>query len=400
MRVSPLSGTVFLALLISAVMIVAVAPGQDQQPATPVAADRFVVPDGTPAELLKFIEKIADPAEPYSTREEIRQVADAIAAAADKMIADKAATDFQLREAVEWRIGALGTLAQLGDREAAGQIDQVLDRLKDDPRPAVAQNAQHLRLTRLVPRWSRLDAAQKQATVDDLVKLFQSVSLEPRHIGLLYYLGDMLADSEDRDIIAPAFDTLLPMVKNADDPMVVRQAPRLEGISRRLNLIGSKLELEGPLLDGGMLDWESYRGKVVLVDFWATWCMPCRAEVPNVLEHYQMYKDKGFEVVGISLDETREEAESYLQQTGITWPTVFSDDPQATGWRAPMAEKYEINAIPRAILVDQKGNVVHMNARGPELGEQLAKLLGEPAVKRPAETAAEVSAEDDNAVEE
>jgi len=116
-----------------------------------------------------------------------------------------------------------------------------------------------------------------------------------------------------------------------------------------------------------------------LVDFWATWCQPCRAEVPNVLENYLKYHDKGFDVIGISLDDKRSDAEEYVKQTNIPWPSLFHESSDATGWQNPMAVKYGITGIPTAILVDQEGNVVSMQARGPQLGALLEKLLGKPS---------------------
>jgi len=117
----------------------------------------------------------------------------------------------------------------------------------------------------------------------------------------------------------------------------------------------------------------------VLVDFWATWCGPCRAEVPNVLENYLKYHKLGFDVVGISLDEKRSDAEDYVTQTNIPWPSLFHESSGETGWQNPMAVKYGITGIPTAILVDQEGNVVSMQARGPRLGAALEKLLGNPS---------------------
>jgi thiol-disulfide isomerase/thioredoxin len=370
--------TAWILTLLSCVLITLSPSGSNaqetEQAETEVAAERFSVPDGSPEELLKFIEKLAEPEEPYSTRAEIRQVAASISEAADKILAADT-TDTLLKEAVEWRIGALSTLAQLGDREASAEIDQVLARLADDPRPVVASFAKFMQVAHAVERWYALDQAQKQAAINQLVTLFETVELEPRHPNLLFQLGDMVADTDDTEIITPALEKLVPLVKQSENPMVARAADELEGILRRVNLLGNKLELEGQLLEGEPLDWESYRGKVVLVDFWAVWCGPCRAEVPNLLEHYRMYKDKGFEILGVSLDDERAAAEQYVEQTAIPWATVFDK-----GSDTSMATKYAINAIPRLILVDQEGTVVHMNARGEILTEQLAKLLGEPAV--------------------
>lgn len=99
-----------------------------------------------------------------------------------------------------------------------------------------------------------------------------------------------------------------------------------------------------------------------------------------MLESYRKYKDKGFEVLGISLDADRDEVQRVMREANIPWRTLFNGDSTAGESSHPMAEKYGVTGIPRAILVDQQGNVVHMNARGPLLDQQLRKLLGEPVV--------------------
>jgi thiol-disulfide isomerase/thioredoxin len=166
-------------------------------------------------------------------------------------------------------------------------------------------------------------------------------------------------------------------------------AGQLAGLQNLPNLVVGKVapDLVGEDLDGKPMKLSDYRGKVVLVDFWATWCGPCRAEVPNLLEMYEGYHGKGFEVLGVSLDQTPEDANSYVEEMKIPWPSIFPKAEKDRGWNHPLADYYGITGIPTAILVGKDGKVVHMEARGPVLREQLQELLGDPI--EPAETAAD-----------
>jgi thiol-disulfide isomerase/thioredoxin len=158
----------------------------------------------------------------------------------------------------------------------------------------------------------------------------------------------------------------------AKDVKVAKRAPLLEGAARRLELLGKPLDIKGTLLDGKKIDWPSYRGKVVLVDFWATWCVPCRAEFPNMRRLYAAYRDRGFEIVGISLDSKEEDLTEFLRKEKLPWPTIHERgvDPQ------PLGDYYGAVTIPQAILVDKEGRVVSLKASGTELERLLAKLIG------------------------
>jgi len=112
---------------------------------------------------------------------------------------------------------------------------------------------------------------------------------------------------------------------------------------------------------------------VVLVDFWATWCGPCVGELPNVLAAYKKYHDKGFEIVGISLDEDQGKLEGFTAAKGMTWRQYFD----GTGWDNKLAKRYGVTAIPATYLLDRDGKIAAKNLRGPALETELARLLGQ-----------------------
>jgi thiol-disulfide isomerase/thioredoxin len=169
-----------------------------------------------------------------------------------------------------------------------------------------------------------------------------------------------------------AYRELQTILASSKDPQIAGAAKRVEGILRRLTLIGKPMEIHGQLVDGTPANPSALRGKVVLVDFWATWCGPCKEELPNVLADYEKYHNRGFEVVGVSLDEDKPTLIKFLEEHRIPWPILFGDAKQSPG----MAEYYGITGIPTAILTNQRGEVVSLNARGQELTRQLDLLLG------------------------
>lgn len=132
------------------------------------------------------------------------------------------------------------------------------------------------------------------------------------------------------------------------------------------------LDLKFKAVDGREVDLAKMQGKVVLIDFWATWCGPCVAELPNVLKAYKELHPKGFEIVGISLDSNKDKLEAFVKEKGMEWPQFYD----GKGWQNEISTKYGINSIPAMWLVNKKGMVVSTNARGT-LEETVTKLLAE-----------------------
>ncbi len=126
-------------------------------------------------------------------------------------------------------------------------------------------------------------------------------------------------------------------------------------------------------LAGNPLSLATYKGKVVLVDFWATWCGPCVNELPNVLAAYKKFHGKGFDIVGISLDQDESKLTSFMKDKGVTWEQYFD----GKGWDNKLAVKYGIESIPATFLLDKDGTIIAKDLRGPNLEAELAKRLGQ-----------------------
>lgn len=290
---------------------------------------------------------------------------------------------------VQQSLEAIRLIGQLGDFNTEAQTAKLMDELRESARPSVVEAIVRTQFELRLRMWQQLNSAERAEAVNSFVAGMKKAEISPVHAEMLTRLAnyqDILDDSDQSRLASNAITALMPQFQALDAARGNRSgngaskqyAPRLAGIVRRFDLIGKPMVLEGKLLDGTPFDWNSYRGKVVLVDFHASWCGPCRQEVPNVLKAYEAYHDKGFEVVGVNLDTEPQLAEKYIQETGAKFPTIFSDDPAANGWNAPMVTYYGVTAIPRVLLVDKDGKVVSTNARGAKLGQLLEKLLGPP----------------------
>lgn len=162
--------------------------------------------------------------------------------------------------------------------------------------------------------------------------------------------------------------------KNADMTLAsIKAGAAAKAIQRNL-VTGAKFpDFDEKDLAGQPLSVAKFKGKVVLLDFWATWCGPCRAEIPNVVKIYQEQHSKGFEVIGISLDSDRAKLDKFLAEKNMTWPQYFD----GKGWSNKLSGKYGVRSIPATYLIDREGKIIASDLRGEELAAAVAKAIGQ-----------------------
>jgi peroxiredoxin len=153
--------------------------------------------------------------------------------------------------------------------------------------------------------------------------------------------------------------------------VAMRAEEAAEGIRAKLVDGAQFPDFDEKDVNGKPLSIANYRGKVVLIDFWATWCGPCVGEVPNVIKTYQENHGRGFEIIGISLDQDKSKLTAFLESKHIPWQQFFDGQ----GWQNKLAVKYGVQAIPCTYLLDGEGKIIGKNLRGEALGEAVSKVL-------------------------
>lgn len=300
-------------------------------------ADRYAVPEGDVAAILKFLEGL-ETYRPTTTDEILayrKSAKNAFQTATDRIIKlekDKTSDAYRKASSIQLQL----------------RLSEVQDGTPESHRSFYQDIVAHLKTAKI-------------ASQQDLA--------------LAYTFGQMIERVGNVDLAKEAYGEFGKLFSNSKDETLANYGEKMSGVARRFDLLGKEMKIEGATTDGAPFDWKTYRGKVVLVDYWATWCGPCVEELPNVKENYEKYHDKGFEVVGISLDEDPGRLQRFLAEREIPWVCLFEE---GAGTNHKMANYYGVMQIPTTMLLDRDGKVVSMDVRGGELGRQLSKLLGTP----------------------
>jgi len=339
--------------------------------AEPPAPNVYLAKPGlSSSQLTDWVLKMLDKPKTIQAREGFSA---AIVEACDRVLADKSAKETEQLLAIENKLVVLHKAACNDDAAADEQLKEFVASLKDDTRPRVTRETDFYRQERKVLDAAALSPEECAKLLPELQAYYAKEKLAAKHLRMAsgtVELINKIADGDAREKHFAEFGNLFAKSTSKD---LARYGKKLaqKPETKESDLVGKPLELAGNLADGNPFVWEKYRGKVVIVDFWATWCGPCRKEMPNVKALREKLKDKGFEIVGVSVDKDEEALATYLEENEIPWETLAGE---AAG---ELATKYGVRGIPTMMLIDQKGNVVavahHVAALAPEAEKLLAK---------------------------
>ena len=338
------------------------------------------LPEGTPEQMMQFIAGLKQANVRPASRKEMmaymRDVAAVSLQAADKILAQVKPADPLHDPAAKMKLESLMMLGRFGDEKAAADMATYAATLTNSPSKDLANEARRLVLVSEAQQiLSSGDAKAAEGLVAKTAAMLAADPDDVQSAGLAMQLAGAFEHMPGGEAVAAAaYRSFGPAMAKSSNEQIQKMGEGFAGTLRRLSLPGHPMEINGTLLNGKPFDQKTLAGKVVLVDFWATWCGPCVAEIPNVLEQYEKYHKDGFEVVGISLDQEREALEKFVTDQKLPWPILF-EEPKGEGWQHPLATFYGISGIPTVVLIGRDGNVITLDARGEKLGERLDAIF-------------------------
>ena len=253
---------------------------------------------------------------------------------------------------IEGKEGAIELVLEQKEMTLSGDINdlkaiQLKGSKGQDDFVALSEQVQAVYATEniIYPQLEKAQENEDKKAVDSLGKELESIYLKAGEVVKKYAIDHPTA------LAAPLNDKLIVLSKTAVGNMAV--------------------DIQGLDPDGKNISLMEIKGKVTLIDFWASWCGPCRKENPNVVKMYNKYHAKGFEILSVSLDEKAESWKAAIMKDGLIWHHV-SD---LKGWKSDYATAYGIQAIPQTILLDSEGKIIGRNVMGEELDNMLMELL-------------------------
>jgi len=314
-----------------------------------------------------------------------KKLIDTVLKASDKIM-DSKPNPKQTIEAMRFRFGVFAMMMQMGERDVFTKLSDFVADLKKtsaslpEAERKLADKIAHAAGSLLLINELHTAARTDTANLGKVVKrIEQHVGDRPEGIDfqLIMMVTQAAEMSRDDKLAAETYDHFGKLLSKNKEPRIVEMGKTFEAAARRLSLVGKTIKVSGETVDGKPFDLATDKGKIVLLQFWATWCEPCRMETANIMKNYSIYHDRGFDVVGINVDKDRADLDKFLVKTDLPWKTLYDGEGKHS-----ISSHYGIMSLPTSILVGRDGKVVSIRARGPELEKDLEKLIGPPNEKK------------------
>ncbi len=372
MRMQPLRHGLRLAAFMLAVtmMAFAVFAGDDAKEEKPAENPYSPKKGLSPAELRQFIERMQDAPAPIHERS---GYSEGIIEAAERILASKPEGEPR-RFALLAEMQALHDSGAAGNEESDKKLFAMAEKLHGDKDKAVANDAKFYLVEKQVLAADDLDPAKLPALLDEAREALKDADLDARHVRIASAIVRIINRVPDDDLAAKSYKEFGDLFAKSDNQELSTYGKRIAKGSRPPTLVGKPLEIAGTTLDSNKFDLSEYKGKIVVVDFWATWCPPCRAALPGLMKLHERFHAKGFEVVGVSLDPDLDKLGAFVEENKLPWINLVGEK-DGDEMKFPLAEKYEIDAIPSMFLVGKDGKVLARDLSEKELEKKLDELL-------------------------
>ena len=256
------------------------------------------------------------------------------------------------------------------------------------------ESQQMLFFKRELNKWRKtLDSAEKIVKTDPSRKQELTEAISPKFYSFKQYQQNYVAQNQNSAALLPLLE-LFPMETQMETyeiliNQIIIGIPKsilIQKQFKKLKDYKTKIALSNPLAVGKLapdfeevcrdgsskLKLSSLRGKIILLDFWASWCAPCRRENPNVVKLYNKYKNDGFTVLSVSLDSNKDKWIEAIAKDSLIWPNHVSD---LGGWRSKVSKLYGVSSIPFTVLIDSEGKIIATNLRGAALESKLSSIF-------------------------